>query len=366
MTMTWAQARGWRLRRHHLANDDDGGDGGAASIEQVVTRLIALPSWSGDATTAIRLRLRAGADADVTAAISAGRIFSTYAFRGTTHLMTPETAAVHLAIRCAGRQWELASWRSHYGVEPGDWPRLRATVREALRGGPLTQRELADAVSADPAYRHLREAFAHPSHTFLKPFGWQGDLCFSPSAGPAAFRSLESIPGWSGLAELDEAGPAAVRAYLGAYGPATADRLHYWLGEGLSGGRRRIDGWIAALGDDLVHLDIEGDHVLGLAEHADEITRSPEADGVVLLPGSDQWVLGAGTSDPHVVPPEHRAPATRGANLALLAGVVAGTWSLKGEELSVAWFGAAPPAADTERAVAALARATGRDLALAR
>jgi hypothetical protein len=332
MALTWASALSWRLGRQYL--DDDG----AGSVSAVVDRLVAVPAWSGDAETAIRLRRAEPVPDEVAAAIAAGDVFATYAFRGATHLMTSSSASVHLAVRCAGRQWELASWRKYYGLEPEDWPRLRATVREALRGGPLTQHELALAVTKDPAYRHLLAAFDDKSHTFLKPFGWQGDLCFSPSEGAPTFRLLESVPGWTGLVELDEAGRRAIRAYLAAYGPATRDRIHYWLGEGLSAGRKRISRWIEQIADELAVLSIAGTEALCLAEHAEAIGSAKESDRVVLLPGFDQWVLGAGTSDTSIVPAEYRAVVTHGANLALVGGRVRGTWKVDDSTVHVEWF----------------------------
>ena len=360
MALTWSAALAWRLQRHHLTG------AGAESIEAVVERLVAVPSWSGDARTAIRLRLAESADRDVDAAVRQGRIFSTYSFRGAGNLMTPESASIHLALRSAGRQWELPSWRDYYNLQPEDWPALRARVREVLRDGALTQHELGVAVTQDPAYRHLLSAFTDKSHTFLKPFGWQGDLCFSPGDG-ATFRAMEAIPGWTGVAELDDAGPRAVRAYLAAYGPATVDRIQYWLGECLSAGRKRITGWLAGLGDAVVELEVEGETALCLAEHVDEIHRSESTDEVVLLPGSDQWILGAGTKDEHIVPPEHRALATRGANVVLAGGRLCGVWKLQKDTVTVDWLtdGRAPAGPRTSAAVQRLSAAMGRDLQLA-
>jgi len=361
MALTWASALGWRIGRHYL--DDQR----AGSVEAVVDRLVAVPAWSGDARTAIRLRLARPAQGDVAAAVAEGRIFSTYAFRGATHFMTPSSAATHLALRCAGRQWELTSWRVYYGLEPEDWPRLRATVRDALRDGPLTQHALALAVTKDPAYRHLLSAFEDRSQTFLKPFAWQGDLCFSPSEGTSTFQLLESVPGWTGLSEIDAAGPSAIRAYLGAYGPATRDRIHYWLGEGLSAGRQRITGWIERIADELTAVSVDGAEALCLAEHAEAIASAAESDHVVLLPGSDQWILGAGTSDIRIVAAEHRRLATRGANLVLVGGCVRGTWKVDHSTIQIQWLSDRRVAAPSSVAVAAdrLSSALGRDLRVA-
>ncbi|MGX7828806.1 DNA glycosylase AlkZ-like family protein [Actinokineospora sp. 24-640] len=361
MAVTWAAALGWRLRRHFLEH------GRAGSVEAVVDRLVAVPSWSGDAGTAIRLRLARPDEGDLAAATAAGRIFATYAFCGATHFMTPSSAAVHLALRSASRQWERPSWCQHYRLEPEQWPRLRATVRDALSSGPLTQHELAHAVAKDPAYRHLRSAFDDKSHTFLKPFGWQGDLCFGPSADVPTFRLLEAIPGWAGLARIEEAGPLAIRAYLSAYGPATLDRVLYWLAAGLSAGRQRVTGWIERMGDELTTVSIEGASALCLAEHADDIARTPESGQVVFLPGFDQWVLGAGTADSNVVPAAHRPLATRGANLILIGGRVRGTRTIERAAIRARWLDRTGAAESSSVAAAArrLSSALGRDLRFA-
>ena len=221
-------------------------------------------------------------------------------------------------------------------------------------------------MSADPTFRHLRSALTDKSQTLLKPLAWQGDLCFLPSAGGPSFRLLESVPGWAGLAELDEAGPAAIRAYLAAYGPASRDRIDYWLGEGLSAGRRRIADWIDGLGDEAVVLSIEGVEAFCLAEHVDGVLTAEVSDAVVLVPGADQWILGAGTSDTRIVPSRHRSLATRGANLILIGGRASGTWKLTGEQIHLTWLdGATASPVSLSAAVERLAVASGRQLRLA-
>ena len=57
-----------------------------------------------------------------------------------------------------------------------------------------------------------------------------------------------------------------------------------------------------------------------------------------LLPAYDQWVLGPGTADAHVVPPARRQLVSRGANLVVVGGGVSGTWSRSDDELVVDWF----------------------------
>jgi hypothetical protein len=130
----------------------------------------------------------------------------------------------------------------------------------------------------------------------MKPLSWQGDLSLGPLRdGRLTFQRLDRNPRWAGIPDLDDAGPRAVVAYFRTYGPATIDRVHYWLGNGLSAGRRRLDRWIAGLGDALVPVDIDGTTAYVMHEDVESLTAAKVSDAVRLLPGLDQWVMGAGT-----------------------------------------------------------------------
>ena len=119
--------------------------------------------------------------------------------------------------------------------------------------------------------------------------------------------------------------------------------MQYYLGEGLSAGRKALRGWLDDLSDRLVAVDVDGEDLLVCAEDVDDLTSTTVSPTVRLLPAADPWVMGPGTADPHVVPPAHRQLVTRGANLVLAGGVVAGTWTRKAGTLTVAWFGEADP-----------------------
>ena len=134
MSISWAQALAWRMRRQLLDPV------GSESVEGVVARLGAIQAQSDSASALSidtrRQRSRAG---DLSRALADGRIIRTFAFRGATHYMTPEDAGIYLARRAASRMWELPSWQTFYGLTPTDWPALREVVRDALTEGPLTR-----------------------------------------------------------------------------------------------------------------------------------------------------------------------------------------------------------------------------------
>lgn len=318
---------------------------GTESVAGVVRRLGAVPAQlDSTAELAVRARQERSRPGEVARALAKGEIIKSFAFRGATHLLTPEEGGAFLALRAASRMWELPSWQSFYGLTPSDWPLLRGAVREALADGPMTRDELGAAVTAQPKFRHLGFAFADGAGTLLKPLAWQGDMSFGPPRdGRATFQRLDVNPRWTGLPGLDEAGMQAVEAYFRAYGPATPDHVRYWLGEGLGAGRKRIQTWIASLGDRLAVVDIDGEPAYILREDLDALAATPATTAVRLLPGHDQWVLGPGTADARVVPPARRALVSRKANLVIVGGVVSGTWSLSDDQAVVSWFPEAGP-----------------------
>ena len=87
-----------------------------------------------------------------------------------------------------------------------------------------------------------------------------------------------------------------------------------------------------------------------------------------LLPGFDQYVLGPGTADGHVVPTARRAAVSRQAGwispVVVAGGVVSGTWELDGDQVRVAWFGEAgkPPRRALDAEVLRLSELLDRDL----
>jgi Winged helix DNA-binding domain len=343
MSLSWSQALAWRMRQQLLDPV------GTESVADVVRRLGAIPAQSDAAAElAVRTRRERSRPGEVARALAEGRIIKTFAFRGATHLLTPEDGGTYLALRAASRMWELPSWQSFYGLTPSDWPLFRKTVREALADGPMTRDELGAAVTAEPKFRHLGFAFTDRAGTLLKPLAWQGDMSFgSPRDGRATFQLLDRNPRWAGLPDLDEAGIRAVEAYFRAYGPAGPDRVHYWLGEGLGAGRKRIQSWIAGFGDRVAAVHLNGETAYLLRDDLERLRVTPPTSAVRLLPGHDQWVLGPGTADAHVVPPARRTLVSRGANILIVGGVVSGTWALTDNQVVATWFAeAGPPARD--------------------
>ena len=366
-SITWADALGWRMERHLLdpVRSDSGAD--------VVRRLGAVLSMDESlAELAVRTRRTASRPGELAQALADGEVIIAFAFRGAMHYLSPEEGGITLALRAAGRQWELPSWVEFYRLRPADWPDFRAAVRDALRDGPLTYAELGEALTKHRAYRHLKPVFDEGSVTLIKALTWQGDMSLGPLRdGQRTFQRLDSNPKWKGIPDLEDAGPRAITAYLRTYGPATFDHVHHWLGDNLSAGRKRLDRWLSDLADRLVAFDVEGTTAYVAVEDAESLTGARPSNAVRFLPGHDQWVMGPGTKDSHVTPPALREAMTRKANPVIVGGVVCGTWAVKKgkkherNELAVTWLDERqPPQEAVEEEAQRLAAILGDDLRL--
>jgi hypothetical protein len=361
VSVTWAQALAWRMQRQLLDPV------GSESVAGVVQRLGAVLSMDESlAELAVRTRRAASRPGELAAAMADGEVIKAFAFRGSMHYLSPEEGGIYLALRSAGRQWELPSWVEYYRLSPSDWPDFRAAVRAALSDSPLTVVELGRAVTRHRSYRHLKPVFDEGAGTLIKPLTWQGDMSFGPPRdGQHTFQRLDSNPRWRGIPDLDDAGPRAITAYFRTYGPATLDHLHYWLGNGLSAGAKRIKTWFCELGDRLVAVDVEGTAAYVVREDVDALEATVASEAVRFLPGHDQWVIGPGTKDVHVTPASRRDLMTRKANPVIVAGVVCGTWTRRGDEVTVTWLDERRrPDEAIERESSRLADLLGRDLRL--
>ncbi len=362
--VTWQQALAWRMRRHLLDPV------GRLPVAGVVRRLCGVQAQvASSAELAVRVRRQTSRPGEVARALSKGRLIKTWAMRGALHLHTPEEAGAFLSLMAAGRSWERPSWQRYFGVTTEQMDVLRRTVRQALDGAVLTREELVAAVIARRGLGNVGEALRSGWGTLLKPLAWQGELCFGPSRGNRVTFTLPETASssWAGLPHPDEAAPIAIMAYVGAYGPTTIEAFGTWLAGGWFG-KRQLRNWFEALGDRLAEVELDGERAHVLATDLDELASAEPTAAVRLLPGFDQYVLGPGTADGHVVPAARRAAVSKQggwiAPVVVAGSVVRGTWELDGDRVGIAWFGEAgrPPRPALKEEVARLSSILDRDL----
>ena len=351
---TWPQVLAWRMRRHLL---DPVGQVGALDV---VRRLCgAQAQVPAAAALAIGVRQARPVPGAVDRALADGLLMRTWAMRGTLHLLTPDEAGAYLALMAAGRSWEKGSWVKAFGVAPDEMAELTEAVAEALGDRALTREELVAELGTRLGRPDLEAELRSGWGAVLKPVAWQGVLCHGPASGNRVTfaRPDRLLPGWAGLPEPEDAARAVIPAYLRAYGPATIERFDAWLTRGTSR-KGLLRSWFAAVGDDLVTVDVEGTSAYLLAEDVDELAGTAPTAAVRLLPAFDQYVLGPGTTATEVLAPERRAEVSRAGGwispVVVAAGRVVGVWDRDGREVAVRLFDDAdggPPADALDAAV---------------
>ncbi|WP_194813614.1 winged helix DNA-binding domain-containing protein [Nocardia sp. XZ_19_385] len=363
MQVSWDQVFTWRLARQYIS------DPTSAQVPVIVERLCGVQTQVGSAAeAAVALRRKTPKSGALSQALSKGTLFKTWAMRGTLHALTPESAAAFLPLMAATRIWEKPSWQKTFGATPAEVEALTAAVSQILENKALTRDELVEALLADKAFHKMGEELKSGWGALLKPLAWQGALCHGAAQGNRVTFTTPAklIAGWKSLPEPDAAAPAAVTAYLGAYGPATPDAFDGWLSRN-NNRKPAVRGWFSDLGDALTQVDIEGTKAYIRAEHADELAAVQPQKSVHFLGAFDQYVLGPGTKDTELLPAAHRSDVSRTAGwiapLVVVDGRIAGTWERDGGNLVVSMFdGAKPPAKKLDAAASRVAAALGIDV----
>ncbi len=125
-SVTWAQALAWRLERQLLDPV------GSESVAGVVRRLGAVLSMDESlAELAVRTRRTTSRPGELAEALADGEVIKAFAFRGSMHYLSPEEGGIYLALRSAGRQWEL---RELGGVLPAHSLGLAGLPGRGARG----------------------------------------------------------------------------------------------------------------------------------------------------------------------------------------------------------------------------------------
>ncbi|MEW9553131.1 crosslink repair DNA glycosylase YcaQ family protein [Nonomuraea sp. NPDC050783] len=364
--VSWGQILAWRLRRQYVSG---AGAPDAVSVARRLCGVQAQVASSAELAVAVRRATpdrgeagHAGPDrGEVGRALWEERTLAkTWLMRGgTLHLVPADELAVYCSALATLRFWEKGSWQRGHGVTAGELAAIMEAVPQALKGAPLTREELVEAVVAVTGEVHLREALTSGWGALLKPLSRLGELCYGPPRdGRVTFTTPAGwIPGWPGeLPPHEEAGVRVARAYLGAHGPATPEMFDTWL----FGGTARkavLKGWFGDLAPELTEVETDdGLTLLALSEHVDELAATRPSEEVHLLPGFDQYILGAPRTLAPLLPPALKARVSRQAGwispVVIHEGRVAGVWEHRDGDIVLDLAAPVPP----EPLAAAVAR----------
>jgi hypothetical protein len=337
--LAWPQALAWRFRRQYLHRDAD------PSALDVSRRLGGVQAQVASAAEqAVAVRRPRPSSGELAAGLESGELVKTWAMRGTLHVLPSDEAGAYLALLAAARTWERGSWQRTF-LDARQMAVIAEAAAEALDGAVLTREELTDAIITRTGDTSLAEHLRSGWGAVLKPLAWQGLLCYGPARDNRVTftRPDTHLSRWSGIPYADAAAPLVIERYLGAYGPATPASFDDWLLRGATP-KTVVKRWFAELAgtDRVVTVSVEGERLYANAQDAEEMAATPPEAPVRLLPAFDQYVLGPGTKDIHVLTAARRSAVSRAAGwiapVVVRAGRVVGTWEVADGVVRVAIF----------------------------
>jgi uncharacterized protein YcaQ len=368
--LSWQQVRAWRLRRHHLDRRAPAGD--LLAVAAAVCGLHAQLMSSAELTLWARVDdLEPGAVAR--ALWEERRLVKTWAMRGTLHLLPAAEFSLWQAALSTYRHYLSPAWFRYFGVDREGLEALIAAIAEALAQHPLTRDELADEVGRLMGAAAVGDKLRGSWGALLKPAAFRGYLCFAPSTGQNVRFTRPDR--WLPDDRIQPVDPAAalravMRRFLAVSGPATREDVARWWGIGPAAAGRVL----AALGEDVAPVDVEGTAAWMLASDVAEAAGSAPPRSVRLLPAFDQYVVAASHHAECLLPGRLRDRVYRPQGwlspVLLVDGRMDGIWrhERKGGRLAVAIepFVAIPAwaRAEAEAEAERLARFTGGRLDL--
>ena len=303
---------------------------GAASPADAVRRLGAVQAQDfPGAITSVALRTAARRRKDVEVALDDGEIVRSWPMRGTLHLLAADDLRWMLELLASRSLTALTARWAQLELTGSDAERARELVTAALAGGTRMRR--ADLLTAidDGGVSTAGQRGYH----LLGFLARTGTLCLGPTDG-AGEQLYVLVDDWVPAArrpDRDEAlGELARRFFLG-HGPATEHDLARWTGLPL----RDVRAGLAVARPQLAPLDVDGvEHLMDPAAPDQLAACREEADGIVLLPGFDEFVLGY-RDRTTILAPEFAGRIVPGNNgmfrpTVVHAGQVVGTWQWTG------------------------------------
>ncbi|MEV8632250.1 winged helix DNA-binding domain-containing protein [Streptosporangium sp. NPDC051023] len=358
---TWPQVLAWRLKRQFV--DPVAGP----DVVSVVRRLTGVQAQvASSAELAIAVRHADPRPGEIDEALWLDRVLvKTWTARGTLHLVPSDELPSYAAVLGSFRNWEKGSWQRGHGVTADEVAAILDAVPKALERRVLTREELVEAVIEVTGDAHLRQALTSGWGALLKPLSFLGELCYGPQReGRVTFVSPRDwVPGWPSVPpSREEGGARLIRSFLGAHGPGTPETFDTWLYRGAAP-KAVLRGWFRDLAPELAEIEVDGRPMVMLAEHLDDLAATGPATGVHLLPGFDQYILGAPRDLEPLLPKEARPKVSRAAGwispVVIHQGRVAGVWEAKNGRIAFDLLEEVPPAAlagESERVSSLLRR----------
>jgi hypothetical protein len=281
---------------------------GEPSAAEAVRRLGAVQAQDyPGALTSVALRTADRSRASVEEALDSGQVVRSWPMRGTLHLVASDDLHWFLDLLGPRVLTGVARRWANLGLDETQAERARGVALAALTGGRRASRaELLEAIGegVDTTGQRGYHLLWHLSQT--------GTLCLGPTdgAGEQLFVLREEWVRTPRRLDRDEALAELALRFFTGHGPATVADLVRWAGSTA----RDVRAGLAAVRDRLEAVTVEGtEYLMDPATPARLAAARDEAEGVHLLPGFDEFVLGYGDRTA-VLPAEHADRIAPGRN----------------------------------------------------
>ena len=265
--------------------------------------------------------------AEIRAALWKNRtLIKTSVMRLTLHLITAQDFSIYINALKRSRRAALWNMMSRFEVATKEVDALNAAVMEALRNGPLSQRELAERLKPQIG-KNLR-AWMAKTWSIFRPAIVEGLICYGPEQGnEAVFVRTDQWLFKQKIVSESAAKQILLRRYLKAYGPATLHDFSRWTGMNIPEAK---EVWESCK-DELREVDCADGEKFILREDYEELRNAAFTPHVLhLLPHFDVYLLGHVEKN-HLLAAAHYKRVYRNQGwispVILLDGKVIGVWS---------------------------------------
>jgi hypothetical protein len=369
-SLSWKQVLAWRMERHHLVRRAP-----RAELLAVASRICGLHAQvMSSAELTLWARIEDLEPGEVRRALWEDRtLVKLWAMRGTLHLLPASELGLWLGGLGTYDHYLKPYWLRGNDITGEELEQLIEAIGRSLDGELRTRAELAAAVARETGSSAMAKRVEGSWGAYLKPASYRGSLCFGPGEGQRVRFTRPSgwVRGRIEKVDPERAMREITRRYLGAFAPATREDLARWWSRGSPAMAGRM---LEALGDEATELEVDGDRCWMLTRHAREAAGVRARNVARLLPGFDQWVVGASRTVAAQLDPEHRQRVHRPQGwispVLLVNGRIDGVWRhrRRGKRLLVAIepFRKLPgwARAQTEREARRLAETLGGELEL--
>jgi hypothetical protein len=280
------------------------------------------------ALTSVALRSGPCTRTDVVAPLDAGEVVRSWPMRGTLHLVAAEDLSWMLRLMASRVVHATTRRRTELGLDAAQLGTARDLAVGALSGGRRRRRSELFAVWDAAGLSTPAQRGAH----MLSYLAMTGSLVFGPTSDGEPLLVLldEWVPEPRSLGDEEALGELALR-YFRSHGPATVADLARWTK--LRAGDVRVG--LALARPRLATLDVDGvEHLMDPATPDLLAAARDQAEGVLLLPGFDELMLGYGDRRAALDPAfaDRIVPGGNGVfrPTVVSAGRVVGTWSRTG------------------------------------